>query len=137
MANLPISLLPWIVFSWVSFGSLVNTHFSSGQDPTMTLSGDIAEQIDKLELTSEQIDRINEIEDRYSELIEQSQTEIQQQEREFTAMATGNASASEIEEKYQELQKTNLEAAQIYFDKFVALREELTPKQRLQLASSN
>jgi Spy/CpxP family protein refolding chaperone len=136
MANIPISLLPWIVFSWVSFGSLVNTHFSSEQDPTMTLSGDIVEQIDKLELTSEQIDRINEIEDRYSELIEQSQTEIQQQEREFTAMATGTASASEIEEKYQELQKINLEAAQIYFDKFVAVREELTPKQRLQLASS-
>jgi Spy/CpxP family protein refolding chaperone len=89
--------------------------------------------IEEYQITSEQVTQLGAIENQYSDQIDQRSQELKQAERELTDLMVSTASATQIQEREREFEALQIQAAQLYFDKFLAIRDVLTLEQRLQL----
>jgi Spy/CpxP family protein refolding chaperone len=89
--------------------------------------------IQEYRITPVQVTRLGAIENQYSDQITQFSPELRQAERELTELMVTTASATQIREKERQFEALQIQAAQLYFDKSLAIREVLTLEQRLQL----
>lgn len=89
--------------------------------------------ITDLQLTQAQIEQIKAIENQYSSQTNSFDQELQQIEISLTQLIIGTASTDQLKQKERELEALKIDAAQVYFEKFLAIREVLTPAQLLKL----
>jgi Spy/CpxP family protein refolding chaperone len=89
--------------------------------------------IQKYQINPVQVTRLGTIENQYSDQITQFSQELRKAERELTELMVSTASVTQIQEKERQFEALQIQAAQLYFDKSLAIREVLTPEQRLQL----
>ncbi len=82
--------------------------------------------IDVLQLTQEQVDQIKAIEHKYSDQIDRFEQELKQAEMEITRLMINTESPDQIKRKERELETLRIQAAPVYFEKFLAIREALT-----------
>jgi Spy/CpxP family protein refolding chaperone len=118
MFTMIISLLPTCVVLLLGIG---NSLLATGSN----------EWIARLELSAEQIEQIKAIENSYQNSISQLELDIQSRERSLTQLIINAGSIEDLRQKERELESLKLEAAQVYFEKFLAIREVLTPEQLL------
>ncbi len=86
--------------------------------------------INKLQITLEQFNEIEMIGREYSEQIDRFAQEMQQSEAELTDLIFSPASSEQVRRKEREAEALKIQAMQVYFEKFLALREMFTLSQR-------
>ena len=87
--------------------------------------------IENLQLTQSQIEQIKIIENQYADQTNQLGQMVQQFEREFAQSIVEVGSNEQLRESNRELETLKLEISQIYFEKFLAIRDVLTSEQLL------
>ena len=125
--EIPLSLLPIYVVMLLFLGKSV-----TDANPKATSPENVA-SVQSYHLTVEQVRNLSQIQNQYAKQIEQLNQKLGQDERELTGLMSGKASPEEISRKYNQLQNLKQQAAQVYFKKFLAMREVLTLAQRRQL----
>jgi Spy/CpxP family protein refolding chaperone len=113
-----ITLLPLCVTFVLSLGQPI-------------LTGEPNDVVTSLHLTQPQIQQIKSIETQYRDRTTQFDQELRQLELEVTQLMISSAPAAEVREKERSFEALKLKAAQVYFEKFLAMREVLTPNQLL------
>lgn len=93
-----------------------------------------AQLLQELNLTPEQTQRIEAIQNQYRDQISQRKQAARQAEQELRDLLAGTASTEQIREKYRQVEALKQEAAQVRFDSTLAMRDVLTPEQRRQFA---
>jgi Spy/CpxP family protein refolding chaperone len=92
-------------------------------------AGNAPEFIASIQLTQAQIAQIKTIEAQYSDQINQFQPELAKAERALTELIVSTASADQVRQQERDLEAFKNQAAQVYFEKFLALRDVLSAPQ--------
>lgn len=90
--------------------------------------------MDRLDLTSEQKQKLRTIYSQYKNPIYQRKQAVRQSTRELRTLMVGTASTHEIRAKYQEVQSLRQQLDSSSFESMLAMREVLTPAQRNEFA---
>ncbi len=122
MIAIPLSLLPWYVVMLLRLG-----HAAISSDHWAT------QLIEQYQITNQQVNQLIVIENRYSDQIDQLSQQLKLAEKELTKLMVNSAESTPIIERERQFEALQLQAAQLYFDKFLAIREVLTLAQRLEL----
>ncbi len=88
----------------------------------------------ELNLTPEQTQQIQTIENQYEAQIAQRKQAVRQAKQELVDLMAGTASESQVRQKYRQVEALQQQVADIRFDSMLAMREVLTPEQRRQFA---
>lgn len=91
--------------------------------------------LQQLNLTNAQVNRIDAIRNQYKKQIDQRQRSARQARQELRSLMTGNASRSELENKFRQAQALRQEIAELHFRSMLEMREVLTPEQRQRFAN--
>lgn len=118
MFNIIISLLPQSVTLLLGIGKAL-------------LTGNSNEWVESFELTETQVNQLKIIENEYEDSTTKLETEVYEGEFLLTKLIISTGSAEDLKQKEYELEMLKLEATQVYFEKFLAIREVLTPAQIL------
>lgn len=114
--NIIISLLPPVVTFLLGIGQAL-------------LTGSSNEWIESFELTQAQIEQIKQIEREYESSLNKFAEEIRSNELLLTQSIIGTGTIEELRQQESSLEAIKIQAAQVYFDKFLAIRSVLTPPQ--------
>jgi Spy/CpxP family protein refolding chaperone len=87
--------------------------------------------IDEYEFSPEQIEQIKALERHYADSINQFDTDVESHEILFAQLLISSGSVEDLKQKEREMTAIRIEAAQVQFEKFLAIREVLTPEQLL------
>lgn len=87
-----------------------------------------------LNLTPEQNQQIETIQNQDREQISQRRQALRQARQELVELMAGTASESQIREKYSQVAALQQQVSDLRFDSMLAMREVLTPEQRRQFA---
>ncbi len=96
--------------------------------------GGKARLIQELNLTPEQTQQLQAIQNQYQDQVSQRQQAARQARQELLDLMAGTASEAQVREKYRQVETLKQQASQIRFDSMLAMREVLTPEQRRQFA---
>lgn len=88
--------------------------------------------IESFGLTEDQIRRIKAIENEYENSINKFEEKIEASEILLTLLIVSTGSIEQLKQKEHELEVLKIEATQVYFEKFLAIRNVLTPAQLLE-----
>ena len=88
----------------------------------------------ELNLTPEQTEQIQTIENQYEDQLAQRKQAVRQGKQELVDLMAGTASESQVREKYRQVEALKQQVADIRFDIMLAMREVLTPEKRRQFA---
>ena len=123
MMTIPISLLPLYVITVVKLGQAA-------------ISQEVwaIQYIKKHQITVEQINRLEAIETQFSGPIAQLLQQLDQAQRELIELMVSIAPATQLRERERQFEALQIQAAQLYFEEFLEIREVLTIEQRQQLA---
>ena len=86
--------------------------------------------IQDLNLTPEQTQRMQAIQNQYKDRMRQNQEALRQAHQELQTMLGGNASQDEIRTKHRQVQTLMQQLDNLRFESMLAVREILTPEQR-------
>ncbi len=122
MMTIPISLLPLYVIIVVKLGQAA-------------ISQEVwaIQYIEKYQITVEQVNRLGAIETQHSGPIAQLLQQLDQAQRELIELMIGIAPATQLRERERQFEALQIQAAQLYFEEFLEIREVLTLRQRQQL----
>jgi Spy/CpxP family protein refolding chaperone len=95
---------------------------------------DKSQLIQELNLTPEQSQQIQTIQNQYREQISQRRQALRQARQELLDLMAGTAAESQIREKYRQVATLQQQVSDNRFDSMLAMREVLTPEQRRQFA---
>lgn len=95
---------------------------------------DKSQLFQNLNLTPEQNQQIETIQNQYREQIFQRGQALRQARQELVELMAGTASESQIREKYRQVAALQQQVSDLRFDNMLAMREVLTPEQRRQFA---
>jgi len=84
----------------------------------------------ELNLTPDQLKKIQEIRSRYKDQFAQQRQSVQQTQQELRNLMAGNASSNEVRQKYQQLQSQKQRLSTTRFNSMLEIREILTSEQR-------
>jgi hypothetical protein len=140
MFSVLASLLPSCVFFLLGIGN--SLRFAETGNPEITGLEFTPEQlkemleanqksIDEYEFSPEQIEQIMAIERHYADSINQFDTDVESHEILFAQLLISSGSVEDLKQKEREMTAIRIEAAQVQFEKFLAIREVLTPEQLL------
>ncbi len=115
--NVSISLLP----------SCVNSVLSRA----LALVMEGTHWVKDLQLTQEQVEQIKAIENQSSDQTSQFYQELQQIEISLARLIVSTASSDQLRQKEHELETLKIQVAHLSFEKFLAIRDVLTPCQLL------
>lgn len=87
-----------------------------------------------LNLTPEQSQQIQAIQDQYQDQISQRRQAVRQARQELLELMASTAAESQIREKYRQVETLKQQVSDIRFDSMLAMRQVLTPEQRRQFA---
>ncbi len=114
------------------FPNLVNMILSTGES---LIADEERYFINVLQLTPEQVDQIKMIELEYSDQIRQFAQEIQQADVDMNRLMVGIEPPDQIRREERALEALKIQAAPVYFEKFLAIREVLTLAQLQRIRS--
>jgi Spy/CpxP family protein refolding chaperone len=140
MFSVLTSLLPGCVFFLLGIGQslrfadtgnpeIAGLEFTPEQLKEMLESN--RKSIDEFEFSPEQIEQIKAIERHYAYSINQFDADVESHEILFAQLLINSGSVEDLKQKEQEMTTIRIEAAQVLFEKFLAIREVLTPEQLL------
>jgi periplasmic protein CpxP/Spy len=86
--------------------------------------------LQKLNLTRDQFAQISSVRKKYQPSIKDQVRTVQALQAEFKSLMASSAGSSEVQAKFQQLQKRRQELQQLRFDSSLATRQILTPAQR-------
>ncbi len=95
---------------------------------------DKARLIQELNLTPEQTQRLQTLQNQYQGQISQRRQAARQARQELFDLMAGTASESQVRDKYRQVEALKQQAEDVKFDSLLAMREVLTPEQRRQFA---
>jgi len=95
---------------------------------------DKARLIQELNLTPEQTQRLQAIQNQYQDQISQRRQAVRQARQELVELMAGTASENQVREKHRQVEALQQQAEAVKFDSLLAMREVLTPEQRRQFA---
>ncbi|MFB2975647.1 Spy/CpxP family protein refolding chaperone [Microseira sp. BLCC-F43] len=90
--------------------------------------------IGQLNLTPDQMQRMQAIRQVYQNQISQRAQALRQAETELTGLIASNADSNQIRAKHNQVLSLRQQLAQVRFESMLEMREVLTPEQRRQLA---
>ena len=90
--------------------------------------------MEELDLSQEQKQEMETIHFRSKDQIAQLQEELHQAQQELKELMTSSASTEEIRAKHREAQKLQLRLGELRFESLLAMREVMSPQQRLRFA---
>ncbi|HAA28818.1 MAG TPA: Spy protein [Cyanobacteria bacterium UBA11369] len=90
--------------------------------------------IGELNLTPDQMQRMQAIRSRYQNQISQRTQALRQAETELQQLMASNVDSNQIRAKHNQVQSLRQQLAQVRFEIMLEMREVLTPEQRRQLA---
>lgn len=93
-----------------------------------------ARLIQELNLTPDQTQRLQAIQDQSQVQISQRKQAARQARQELVDLMAGTAPESQVREKYRQVEALKQQAEDARFDSLLAMREVLTPEQRRQFA---
>lgn len=93
-----------------------------------------AQLFEELNLTPEQTQQIQAIQNQYQDQISQRRQAVRQARQELLELMAGTASESQVREKYRQVETLKQQVEETRFDSMLAMREVLTPEQRRQFA---
>jgi Spy/CpxP family protein refolding chaperone len=93
-----------------------------------------AQLFQELNLTPEQTQQIEAIQNQYQDQISQRRQAVRQARQELVELMASTASQNQIREKYRQVETLKQQVADIKFESMLAMREVLTPEQRRQFA---
>ena len=134
--NVSISLLPSCVNSVLSGAlGLVSTQWVKDlqltQEQVKQIKAIENQWVKDLQLTQEQVEQIKAIENQSSDQTSQFYQELQQIEISLARLIVSTASSDQLRQKEHELETLKIQAAHLSFEKFLAIRDVLTPSQLL------
>ena len=88
----------------------------------------------ELNLSPEQTQQIEAIQNQYQNQISQRKQAVRQSRQELVDLMAGTASQSQIRQKYRQVETLKQQVSDLRFDSILAMREVLTPQQRRQFA---
>ncbi len=88
--------------------------------------------IQKLNLTEEQTQRMQEIQNQYKGQIAEKQNSFHRAQQELREMIASSASPTQIRAKHREVQLLKDQLERLHLESIIAIREVLTPEQRRQ-----
>ncbi len=103
------------------------------QAPGDETTGVKAGWLRELNLNQDQLQKIQQIRNRYRQELTQQRQAVQQLQQELRSMMTGKATATAIRQKYEQLETAKQQFATTRFNILLEVREVLTPAQRQQL----
>ena len=121
MIQVLISLLPVCAYIVLGIGQMLG---GTGELPP-----EARQWAESLHLTQDQIVQIQTVETDYADAIAQFYQQLQQFETDLTDLMVSDASVGEVRQKEREFEALKLQAAQVYFEKFLDIRSILTPSQ--------
>ncbi|MCL1467898.1 Spy/CpxP family protein refolding chaperone [Argonema galeatum] len=90
--------------------------------------------IRELNLSQDQIQRIQQIHNQYKDRMSQSVQSLRQGQQELQTMMAGTASQDQLRDKHRQVEAIDRQVRQLRFESMLAMREVLTPEQRRQFA---
>lgn len=90
--------------------------------------------IGELNLSQDQIQRIQQIHNQYKDRMSQSVQSLRQGQQELQTMMAGTASQDQLRDKHRQVEALDQQVRQLRFESMLAMREVLTPEQRRQFA---
>jgi hypothetical protein len=140
MFSVLASFLPGCVFFLLGIGK--SLRFAETGNPEITGIEFTPEQlkemlesnqklIDGYEFSPEQIEQIMAVERHYADSINQFDADVESHEILFAQLLISSGSVEDLKQKEREMTAIRIEAAQVQFEKFLAIREVLTPEQLL------
>lgn len=133
-----VSALAVLMLSLGSAVALVNPNSLGSQAIAQNTEGrperGKARLIQELNLTPDQTQRLQAIQDQYQDQISQRKQAARQARQELVDLMAGTASESQVREKYRQVEALKQQAEDTRFDSLLAMREVLTPEQRRQFA---
>ena len=127
MFYLPLSLalVPYYSLMLIILGKAVNL--------PQTNSTYNNQLINRLHISHNQIEKIKEIQEKYTPKIEPLSKEFNESSQELIGMMRGTSSNPEIQERQKQMESLKTRLAQMYFDESLAIRGVLSPTQRYEL----
>lgn len=92
------------------------------------------ELFEQLNLSQDQMQKMQQIRERYKTQMQQQQQTLRQAEDEFRDMMSSTASQSQLREKHRQVQGLREQMGELRFESMLEMREVLTPDQRRQMA---
>jgi periplasmic protein CpxP/Spy len=89
---------------------------------------------EELNLTTEQSQRIQAIQEQSKAARESLHQQLQAAEEQMRSLLAGNATADQLRQQHQQLQNLRQQLGNQHFETMLAIREILTPQQRAQMA---
>ncbi|MCU0515636.1 MAG: Spy/CpxP family protein refolding chaperone [Oscillatoria sp. Prado101] len=92
------------------------------------------ELFEKLNLSQDQMQKMQEIQERYKNQMQQQQQTLRQAEEELRDLMAGTADKNQLREKNRQVQALREKMGELRFESLLEIREVLTPDQRRQMA---
>lgn len=89
----------------------------------------------ELNLSPDQIQKIKQIRSRYQGRLTQERQAVQQAQRELKELMAGDASAEQVRQKFDQVQRLRQELGDTRMESMLAIRRVLNPEQRQKLAN--
>ncbi|MDX2098091.1 MAG: Spy/CpxP family protein refolding chaperone [Leptolyngbyaceae cyanobacterium bins.59] len=87
-----------------------------------------------LNLSQDQIQKIQAIRNQYKDRMNQRRQAFQQAQRELRTLMAGTASRGQVQEKFRQVQSLRQQLEELHFNSMLEMREVLTPEQRQKFA---
>jgi Spy/CpxP family protein refolding chaperone len=132
-----ISLIATVfVLSLNSFPSLADSipDNTSDQNPPAEREASPMGVMDKLNLTTDQQQKIRDIRSKYQGQISQQMTQLKTEKQKLRELMTGDASDDEIRSQHDQMFKTRQKLEDLNFESMLEMRAVLTTEQRVQFA---
>ncbi|MBW4619077.1 MAG: Spy/CpxP family protein refolding chaperone [Cyanosarcina radialis HA8281-LM2] len=127
------SLLAVTILSLGSAAVITNpTGLSAQAQPDFPLAqrGDRNRLVQELNLSQDQVNRLEAIRQQYQSRISQQKQALSQAQQELRTLMAGTSSASDIRNKYNQVKGLRQQLADTRFESMLAMREVLNPQQR-------
>ncbi len=92
------------------------------------------ELFEQLNLSQDQMQKMQQIRERYKNQMQQQQQALRQAEEEFAKLMASTASQDQLREKHRQVQGLRDKLGEWRFESLLEMREVLTPDQRRQMA---
>jgi len=94
------------------------------------------EVLKKLNLSNTQMQQLKAIRDRNKDTLKSSTQQLRQASQDIQNLLAGTAPTEQIRSKFNQVQNLKQQVAKLQFEQMLAMREILTPQQRMQLAQA-
>ncbi len=134
-----LTLLSMLLLSIVTKISLAQADLLSAQNNQLSnhelkiSAGGVGNLVKELNLSPDQIQQLQKLRAQFNDKTKERRQALRVAKQELTQLLQGNASSDQIRQKRQQVQSLQRQVADTNFENTLAIREILTPEQRVKL----